>query len=130
MVEFITIEKGSKSDYGIKADMVILDAEEWRQVWRRHKSSFSPQPSAPQVDFEIRMVAAVFDSVKRMSGHSVEITEVVTRQTTSGNLPELLIKVKTRESSSSARMESLTQPFHIISLPTLAFSWPPIFEWT
>ena len=129
MVEFVTIEKGAKSDYGTRAEMVILDAEEWRQVWRRHKSSFSPQPPAPQVDFEIRMVVAVIDSVKRTSGYSVEITEVITRQSTSGNLPELLIKVKAQESSSSARMESLTQPFHIISLPKLAFSRPSIFDW-
>ncbi len=85
----------------------ISDMTEWRRVW----AGLSTQP-APEIDFSLKQVVAVFLGHRESGGHMVEITGVSTS--------EALITVSYREISPPPGItppEGATSPFALKVLP-------------
>ena len=118
-VDFTTIARGAHSGYQKASQMVIDSQEEWEDLWQQHASDIEPPPPVPQVDFTRDKVVAAFAGEKPTSGYSVEILTVETRNSQTGKLPSLGIKVKYRQPGDAVQ-EVITQPHHIIRIPQIA----------
>jgi putative ABC transport system substrate-binding protein len=118
---FKSIEKGEYCGHGERGDYVITNETDWKELWDRMHSTFSPKPPLPKIDFGKSMILAVFQGLRRSGGYSIEITKVIEG--------ESVLKVFVREShpppGSSVTM-ALTQPYHIIE--TQKVSKKVIFE--
>jgi uncharacterized membrane protein len=120
-----TIARGDDSRLVEPRRFLLRDPIAFRAVWAAHAG---PDAPAPPVDFESRMVAAVFAGERPGSGYQVDIR--ATRH--DGPVLEILVD-ETPPDSQSATEQILVSPFHIVARPRhdgeIRFStqgpWPP-----
>jgi hypothetical protein len=104
-----TIGRGDGSGVSTPRRVVIRDEPAWRALWVEHAGAAS---AAPDVDFDRRMVAAVFSGDRPTPGYSIEIIDAQAH----GEAMEIVV----RESRAPAGMiaaQVIVTPFHIVSLP-------------
>jgi hypothetical protein len=109
MTAVSTIAKGDGSGVTTPRRVVIRDESAWRVLWVEHAGAASV---APDIDFALRMVAAVFGGDRPTPGYGIEIVDA--RQ--HGEAMEIVV----RESRAPAGMiaaQVVVTPFHIVSLP-------------
>ena len=115
-IPFLTIDKGYRS--GIKErrfGIVISTEEEWERLWTLHKSTVSPAPKVPAVDFQQEMIVAVFSGEKRTGGYGIEIRKIE-EDREKGQLRVFFLE--TEPPPRSMVIQAFTQPFHLVTLQT------------
>jgi uncharacterized membrane protein len=107
--EVVTIGKGDGSRIVEQRRFVIRDRPAFLAVWTAHAG---PDAVAPAVDFDTRMVAAVFAGTRPTPGFDVEI--VGTRREDAALTIVVEERVPPRDAVAA---QILVAPFHIASLP-------------
>jgi protease stability complex PrcB-like protein len=108
-LEFETITKAFYSGYVEKQFLVITDKEEWQAVWDIAFSRIDPKPPLPDLDFETRMVVAVFQGTRPSGGYSIAITKL----TKSDGRLKVIVK-ETSPGANCGVPAVITTPFHMI----------------
>jgi uncharacterized membrane protein len=108
-VPLITVAQGSDSDIATARRVLIRDAAAWSALWAEHAG---PGVAAPAIDFESRIVAAVFAGERPSPGHAIEIADA---RTDAGVLT-LIVRERTPPRGMAAA-QILVSPFHIVTLP-------------
>ena len=104
-----TIAKGDGSRLVEARRFVIRDPQSFAAIWAAHAG---PDALAPSIDFNTRMVAAVFAGQRPTPGFAVDITG--TRR--EGNA--LVLEVDEKQPDPSfAVAQVIVSPFHVVSLP-------------
>jgi hypothetical protein len=103
-----TIVRDNMSGVEEARQVVAKTEAEWSKLWRAH----NPAAPMPKVDFDARMVAAVFLGMRPSAGYSVEITATkVTGKTVVVEWRE----VPPKPGNLSAQV--LTSPAHLVTIP-------------
>ena len=108
-VPLITVGQGSHSDISTARRVIVRDASAWSALWAEHAG---PGAEAPAIDFESRIVAAVFAGERPSPGHAIEISEA---RTDAGVLT--LIVREHAPPRGMAAGQILVSPFHMVTLP-------------
>lgn len=103
-----TIARGDGSRIVEPRQVIVRDELEWRALWAAHAGPELPRPA---VDFESRMVAAVFAGERPTPGFTLEI--VGTRR--DGMALTLLVQ-EGRPDPGLAAAQMVVTPFHIVAL--------------
>ena len=106
-IPFATVARGTMSSIDEPQQVVVRTQAEWLKLWQRHGSG---QP-APVIDFETRMVVAVFLGSRPSAGYSVEIVEI--RVAEGGLIVEYR---ETKPAPDRMVAQIVTAPFHLASL--------------
>ena len=104
-----TVGRGERSRIVQSRQAIVRSEDEWRALWAAHSG---PEVLEPPVDFQARMIAAVFAGERPTPGFEIAITGA--RRDGAG----LVLLVEERqpvEGTLSAQVT--TAPFHIVSLP-------------
>ena len=114
-IEYTDVERASYSGIENARNIVINDSGAWATLWAEHKSTTSPQPPAPQIDFSSKTVVAVFLGTRPDGCYGVRIDNIqdvdgriVVRYSETGKPPR---------DSSIVCTASLVQPTHIVAIP-------------
>lgn len=75
------LAEGNFSGVGSQRFEIIIDPERFADVWLEHAGALSPIPAAPQVDFARQTVLAAFLGTRGTSGHGIEMTGALERDT-------------------------------------------------
>ena len=103
-----TIVRDNMSGIDDARQVVAKTEAEWLKLWRAHNLA----APAPKVDFNTRMVAAVFLGTRPSAGYSVEITGTKTSGKT--------LVVEWREfppKPGNLSAQVLTSPAHLVTVP-------------
>ena len=105
----VTVAKGVDSRLVEPRRFVIRDAQSFAAIWSAHAGPDAPPPA---IDFDTRMVAAVFAGERPTPGFAVTVTG--TRRD-----PDTLVVVveEAQPDPSSMMAQVITSPYHIASLP-------------
>lgn len=118
MTEEMNLETLAKGDYsGLQGrprqEFVIRTQQEWSDFYRALVSRSSPQPSTPTVDFDQYTILAAFMGEKNKGGYATEITSVVKN----GDNAEVWVQEISPVGGRNTM--ALTQPYHIVKVPTV-----------
>lgn len=108
-IDLHTVAQGEHSRVTQARRAVVRNADEWRALWAAHAGPDVPEPP---VDFQSRMIAAVFAGERPTPGYAISIAGV--RQ--DGADWTLLVDER-RPVEGTLTAQVLTTPFHIASLP-------------
>ena len=109
MTDIRTIAKGDGSRLVEPRRFVVRDAQAFAAVWAGHAG---PDQAPPAVNFDTRMVVAVFAGHRPTPGFEIEVAG------TRREDDSLVIIVNEREPAAGlASAQVLISPFHIVSLP-------------
>ena len=101
--------KGLHCGYRESAKLVIRTEDQWREVWEKVHRLQLPRSELPKINFEKKMVVAVFMGECTSGGYSIEIIKIIK------TVDEIIVEVKEKEPpSESLRTLVLTQPYHIV----------------
>ena len=103
-----TIARGDDSKIAFPREMIARDNAEWHSLWAAHAGSAA---AAPPVDFERRIVAAVFAG--QLPSPRFQLSIVGTRR----DGETLAVLVETRLLDIAGLSPAPVAPFHIVSLP-------------
>ena len=110
-IEFQTISKGYCSGHRSPAYYVILNEDEWTDVWNQHQSIFIPQLPTPEVNFSKTIVIAVFMGEFNTGGYGIEIKEILDMN------QSVVVKVeKIHPGKGCGVILAFTQPYHIVKI--------------
>ena len=103
-----TVARGDMSGVEDARQAVARTAGEWTALWRDHAGA----APAPKIDFNKRMVVAVFLGSRPSAGYAVEITG--TRADGAGLV---VLWTERRPESGMVAAQILTSPGHIVTVP-------------
>ena len=109
-----TLAKGTFSGIQEPTQTVVTNQAQWTDLWAKHVAQKTPQPPAPEVNFDKETVIFVTLGRKNSGGYGVEITGV----RRSGNTREILVST-TDPKPGGLTIQALTAPFHIVAVPRL-----------
>lgn len=107
-----TLDQTAFSAVSAQRLVAIRDAASWTSLWAEHNSNRQPAPAVPAVDFNTKMVVAVFLGSRPNGCYSVAITRVL-----QGNSNTT---VKYREGTprpADVCTQVLTNPAHLAAVP-------------
>jgi uncharacterized membrane protein len=108
-----TLARGDDSRLVEARRFLIRDRKAFNAVWAAHAG---PSASPPAVDFESRMVAAVFAGERPTPGFTIEVTG--TRREGSSPAPALVVLVDERHPDPTlVAAQVIVSPFHVVTLP-------------
>ena len=108
-----TLARGDDSRLVEPRRFLIRDRQAFAAVWAAHAG---PNAVAPQVDFDTRMVAAVFAGERPTPGFSVEVTGTRRDGPEPGAVLVVLVDERHPDPSRVAA-QVIVSPFHIATLP-------------
>lgn len=108
---FKTLSMGYSSGYWDRKDYVIKEISEWKNLWDITHLKVSPKPDIPNINFNDKMVIAVFKGLRSTGGYRIEITEIIERE----NSVEVFVKEISPLPEDIVTM-ALTQPYHIVKI--------------
>jgi len=110
---FVTVDKGYRTGIKERRFVVVNTEGEWENLWTLHKSTVSPVPKLPEVDFGREMIVAVFSGEKRTGGYGIEIRKIEEDREKGQST---VFCLETQPPPRSMVTQALTQPYHIVSL--------------
>lgn len=116
---FEMLDRGGDSNITDRSEHVVRDEQAWAQLWANHTAEDRQRPT---VDFEDRMVVAVFHGPANDGCHGVEVEEI----NTDGD-GGLRVHVHEHVRDDGACIQQITHPFHIVELDRT--EQPVTFEW-
>ena len=109
MADIETIARGEDSRLVEPRRFVIRDRQAFAAIWAAHAG---PDAVVPAVDFDTRMVAAVFSGMRPTPGYGIEITG------TKREGSALVIVIAERQPDASQVVaQVVVSPFHVVTLP-------------
>jgi uncharacterized membrane protein len=108
-VPLITVAQGSDSDITTARRVIVRDAVAWSALWAEHAGRGA---AAPAIDFDSRIVAAVFAGERPSPGHAIEIAEA---RTDAGVLTLIVREHAPPRGMTAAQI--LVSPFHMVTFP-------------
>jgi hypothetical protein len=118
LVQFETIKKAQQSAYSERRNYVITSKKEWKKLWNA-MHAFQPEPPPlPEVDFDRKMLLAVFQ------GYQPPIADItITSVSMTGNSLTVQIKEKVLGKYLSPPCPPMTAnvitPYHIVQVDRL-----------
>jgi hypothetical protein len=109
-----TLAKGGFSGFQEPAEIVVTNATQWAEVWKKHSAQQKPAKPAPEVNFEKETVLLVSLGQKRSGGYSVEITGLEE----SDGKTKVIAKTKAPKPG-GIQLQAITSPFHIVAVPRI-----------
>jgi hypothetical protein len=109
-----TLAKGGFSGFQEPAEIVVTNATQWAEVWKKHSAQQKPAKPAPEVNFEKETVVLVSLGQKRSGGYSVEITGLEE----SDGKTRVIVKT-TAPKPGGIQLQAITSPFHIVAVPRI-----------
>lgn len=101
--------KGYNCGYYEPSRVVIYTEDQWKEIWEKVHALRLPRPQLPKIDFEKKMVVAVFMGNRSSGGYEIEIIKI------SKTEKEIVVEVKEKEPPpESLQTMVLTQPYHIV----------------
>jgi hypothetical protein len=110
-----TIGKGNFSGIQEATQLVVTNAAQWTEVWRKHSARKIPTEKAPEVDFEKETVIFVALGQKATGGHSAEISEVKSIDSKT----EVLVKARAPRPG-GIQLQAISAPFHAVAVPKIS----------
>jgi len=104
-----TVAQGERSRITQSRQAIVRSQDEWRALWAAHSGPDVPEPP---IDFESRMVAAVFAGERPTPGFGIAI--IGARRDGAGHV---LLVDERRPVEGTLSAQVTTAPFHIVSLP-------------
>lgn len=108
-IPFETVDKGADSRIHNETNVVVRTQDVWKSLWANHTTSDRPLPT---IDFEHRMVIALFAGQAPDACHGIEVSQVHERDDGSG----LLVRGSEQVRTHGACSQQVTHPFEIIQL--------------
>lgn len=112
-IAFAVIDSGQHSLADTAALILIDNQKQWLEIWRVAKGMIEPMPSAPEIDFENEMLAAVFMGKKSSGGYRVQITKIDYVKDT------LNISIDYFRRAGGTLLPMITSPYQIAKFPRL-----------
>ena len=109
-----TIAQGNFSGVQAATQVVVTNAAQWQDLWKKHSAHRTPAEPAPEADFQKESILFVAAGQKRSGGHRVEITEVKEAE----GKTEVLVQTRGPKPG-GIQLQALTAPFHIVAVPKL-----------
>ena len=109
-----TLAKGGFSGFQEPAQIVVTNAAQFAEVWKKHSAIQSPVKPPPKVDFEKETVLFVALGRKNSGGHAVEIAAIKP----SDEKTEVLLKVRAPRPG-GIQLQAITAPFHMAAVPKI-----------
>jgi len=109
MADIETLARGEDSRLVELRRFVIRDRQAFAAIWAAHAG---PNAIVPVVDFETRMVAAVFSGTGPTPGYGIEITG-----TTREGSALVIVVAERQPDPSQVVAQVLVSPFHVVTLP-------------
>ncbi len=109
MADIETIARGEDSRLVELRRFVIRDRQAFAAIWAAHAG---PNAIVPVVDFETRMVAAVFSGTRPTPGYGIEITG-----TTREGSALVIVIAERQPDPSQVVAQVVVSPFHVVTLP-------------
>ena len=104
-----TVARGDDSRIVQAREALARNTAEWRALWAAHSGPGTPEPA---IDFEARIVAAVFAGECPSAGFDIAITG------SHRDGPTLVLMVEGhRPAEQSLAAQVITSPYHIVTLP-------------
>jgi uncharacterized membrane protein len=113
MGEVETLARGDDSRLVEPRRFLIRDRQAFAAVWAAHAG---PTAATPAVDFDTRMVAAVFAGERPTPGFSVEVTGT-RREGPEPGTGLVVLVVERHPDPSRVAAQIVVSPFHIVTLP-------------
>ena len=112
---FTSIAKGDMSGQQTAKQVTVRTPAEWKALWKDH----APTEKMPNVDFSKNMVVGIFLGSKPSAGNEVEIVGVRTQD------KDLIVEyVQKQPGRGTMAAQILTEPYHLVSVPTHAGHGP------
>ena len=105
---FRTIEKNANNQLTERTTKVIKSQTAWQALWEALSITDGPTPA---VDFNAKMIIAIFQGQKGTGGYEIEVTKILER--------ENYIEVFAKETSPGVNCGAdavITSPYHIVEL--------------
>jgi hypothetical protein len=110
-ISFTTLAKGDVSGQQTSKQVTVRSDAEWKALWKDH----APTGKMPAVDFSKNMVVGIFLGSKPSAGHDVEIVGVRMQD------QDLVVEyVQKQPGRGTMAAQMLTEPYHLVSVPTYA----------
>ncbi len=120
VVPFIALAEGSRSKVESRVNYLIETQEELVKLWK----FLEEPPPVPTVDFNIKIVAAVFAGEVPTSGYDIAVVEVQ-------DADNRIVKIElTKPDESCVLAQSVTAPYQVIELPKTSLPFTHADTWT
>jgi hypothetical protein len=101
------VAKGNMSGVQTLRQVTVRTAAEWQKLWKEH----SPDERAPEVDFDSKMIVAIFLGSKPSEGYQVEIVNVRPEG------KELVVEYTQKQPGRGMMTaQILTEPYHLVAV--------------
>ena len=118
-VPFTALAEGPRSDVSSRVNYLIETQEELDALWELLKEP----PPPPTVDFNTKVVAAVFAGEVPTTGYAIAVAEVE-------DVDKRVVKIElTKPDESCVLAQSVTAPYQIIELPKTSLPFTHADTW-
>lgn len=105
-IPFETVDRGANSEIEEREEIVVRTSEAWAELWQRH----APDDQRPEIDFDERMVLAIFKGESPNGCHGA-LVENVTGEEGSITAHGAYVEV-----TGAHCTQQITHPYHIVVL--------------
>lgn len=120
LVPFTMLAGGSQSNVTARVNYLITTQEDLSALWELLKEP----PPVPTVDFNTKVVAAVFAGEVPTTGYAITVAEVK-------DIDKRIVKIElTKPDESCILAQSLTAPYQVIELPKTSLPFTHADTWT
>ena len=120
LVPFTTIAEGPHSKVTSRVNYLIDTQEELTELWEFLKEP----PPVPMVDFNTKVVAAVFAGETSTAGYGIAVSEVE-------DVDKRVVKIElTKPDEGCVLAQSVTAPYQVIELPKTSLPFTHADTWT
>jgi len=118
-VPFTALAEGARSEVSSRVNYLVTTQEELSALWELLKEP----PPPPTVDFNAKVVAAVFAGKAPTTGYSITVAEVQ-------DVDKRVVKIElTKPDESCVLAQSVTAPYQIIELPKTSLPFTHADTW-
>ena len=118
-VPFTALAEGPRSDVSSRVNYLITTQEELDALWELLKEP----PPPPTVDFNTKVVAAVFAGKAPTTGYAITVAE-------GEDVDKRVVKIElTKPDESCVLAQSVTAPYQIIELPKTSLPFTHADTW-
>ncbi len=119
IVPFTTLAEGPQSKIASRVNYLIDTQEGLAELWKFLKEP----PPVPTVDFNTKVVAAVFAGETPTAGYGIAVAEVE-------DVDKRVVKIKlTKPDGGCVLAQSVTAPYQVIELPKTSLSFTHADTW-
>jgi hypothetical protein len=120
IVPFTALAEGPRSKVESRVNYLIYTQEELAELWK----FLEEPPPVPKVNFNTKVVAAVFAGQTPTSGYDITVLEVQ-------DAGKRVVKIELIKPDESCILaQSLTAPYHVVELPKTSLQFTHDYVWT